>query len=255
MVESSHLKPAGAPAGPWFDSGAGRYLLAQEQLHVWRVLPDLFGYHIVQIGSCGSSGLLDASRISHKIVLRLHGSLDADSGIALTCFPESLPFAADSIDVVVLPHVLEFTPSPHRVLREVERILIGEGHLVLLGFNPWSLWGLWRLVLGWREDPPWCGQYYALARLRDWLALLDFDLVHVDRFFFRPPLRSAAVMERLQVLEQLGRYLWPFFGGAYLVVARKRVAPLTPSRLRWRARPGMVAAGVAEPSMREFSAE
>lgn len=252
MVESSPTNPVMAKS--WFDSGAGRTLHAQEQLRVSRVLPDLFGYHIAQIGSFGSAGLLEASRIGHKMVLRIPGGVDAGSGVTLACFPESLPFAADSIDVVVLPHVLEFTPSPHRVLREVERVLIGEGHLVLLGLNPWSLWGLWRFVLGWREDPPWCGQYYALARLRDWLALLDFDLVHVDRFSYRPPLRSIAVMDRLQVLEQLGRYLWPLFAGAYLVIARKRVAPLTPSRLRWPARHGMIAAGVAEPSMRKSSA-
>ena len=255
MSDFPDVNRKGTALRPWYEFGAGRHLIALEQARVGRVLPNLFGYHIVQVGSAGLSGFLDSSRISHKMVLQIPEGPGPGSVGSLICSSESLPIASDSVDVAVLPHVLEFAPSPHRVLREVERVLIGEGHLVLLGFNPWSLWGLWRLALAWREDPPWCGKYYALARLRDWLSLLDFDLVSIDRFSFQPPLQSPAIMQRLQVLEKLGRYLWPLFAGVYLVVAKKRVAPLTPSRMRWRSRRGMIAAGIAEPSVREYLTE
>lgn len=257
MSDSREVNRRDAASRPWFEYAPGRHLIALEQARIGRVLPDLFGYHIVQVGSLGVPGFLDASRISHKIVLQIPEGTGTGTGSreSLICSSEALPFAPDSIDVVVLPHVLEFAPNPHRVLREVERVLIGEGHLVLLGFNPWSLWGLWRLALAWREDRPWCGHYYPLARLRDWLSLLDFDVVSVDRLFFRPPLHNPAIMGRLEVLEKLGRYALPLCAGVYLVVAKKRIVPLTPSRLQWRARRGMIAAGIAEPSVREYLTE
>jgi SAM-dependent methyltransferase len=164
---------------------------------------------------------------------------------------ESLPIEADSLDVVVLPHVLEFADNPHKVLREVERALIGDGCLLLFGFNPWSLWGLWRLALAWRDDPPWCGYFYRLSRIRDWLNLLDLEVVRVERLAFRPPLGNRRVMHRLRVFEYLGRHIWPAFGGAYMVLAKKRVVPLTLVPRRWNTRRGMVAPGVVEPSARK----
>ena len=231
----------------WITGPVGRYVLDLENQHLGRVLPDLFGYHLVQVGRLEHGDLTQSSRIHHRFLLWVdkNGPLPPGSVIAE---PDSLPLATDSIDVIILPHVLEFAVNPHRVLREAERALIGEGHLVLLAFNPWSLWGLWRLALGWRRKAPWNGQFYGVARIRDWLSLLDFDLVSLDRFAFCPPLRRA--IGRLGWLENLGAALWPAFGGAMLIVARKRVLPLTPVRLRWQSRRTLIAAGAAEPSAR-----
>ena len=222
-----------------------------EQAALGRVLPDLFGYHIVQVG--GMQGdLIGSSRIAHKVVFDLDASPPVHAGSAMVCSAESLPLVADSVDVVVLPHVLEFSASPHRVLREMERVLIGDGHLVLTGFNPWSYCGLWRLFLWWRDQAPWCGHFYGLSRIRDWLTLLDLELMQVMRLFYRPPLRHARMLERLVIMEQFGRHAWPFLGGAYVLVAKKRVVPLTSSRIRWRARRSMIASGLAEPTTRSL---
>ena len=231
----------------WFAGPVGTYLLDIEREHLGRVLPDLFGYHLVQVGRCGDRDLAETSRIHHRLLLCLDKSGPFLPG-SVIAEPDGLPLAADSIDVIILPHVLEFAENPHRVLREAERALIGEGYLLLLSFNPWSLWGLWRLVLGWRRLAPWKGQFYALARIRDWLSLLDFEIVSVDRFAYCPPLRRAT--SKLAWLEQLGGALWPALGGAMLIVARKRVLPLTPVRLRWQSRRTLIAAGLAEPSTR-----
>ncbi len=231
----------------WFNGPVGQYVSGLEQQHLGRVLPDLFGYHLVQVGRDGNGDLAQSSRIHHRLLLWVDKS-DAPPAGSVIAEPDSLPLATDSIDVIILPHVLEFAANPHRVLREAERALIGEGHLVLLAFNPWSLWGLWRLALGWRRQTPWNGQFYGVARIRDWLSLLDFDLVSLDRFAFCPPLRRA--ITRLGWLENLGGALWPALGGAMLIVARKRVLPLTPVRLRWQSRRTLIAAGAAEPSAR-----
>lgn len=229
----------------WFSGEHGTLLLEEERKKLAQKLYALFGYHILQIGNIGSTDFLDDSKISHKLIARLvPGELVGQrSGFCCDC--SNLPVASDSIDVVVLPHVLEFEANPHQVLRESERVLIGEGHVVILGFNPWSFWGLWRLLLAWREKPPWHGHYIGLTRIKDWLKLLDFEVIKIERFYFRPPMRSLKLLKKLEFIEKLGRFCWPWFGGVYLLVAKKRVVPLTPIKLQWRTRRQMIATGVA----------
>jgi SAM-dependent methyltransferase len=248
LGDMTMVAPAGSQAfAEWCTGPVGQYVLGLERQHLGRVLPDLFGYHLVQVGRVGNGNLTQSSRIHHRLLLWVDTGESPPAG-SVIAEPDSLPLAADSIDVIVLPHVLEFAANPHRVLREAERALIGEGHLVLLAFNPWSLWGLWRLALGWRRQTPWSGQFYGVARIRDWLSLLDFELIALERFAFCPPLRRA--IARFGWLEHLGGALWPALGGAMLIVARKRVLPLTPIRLRWQSRRTLIAAGAAEPSAR-----
>ncbi|MEW6353264.1 MAG: methyltransferase domain-containing protein [Pseudomonadota bacterium] len=233
----------------WYRLRLGSLLLEAECARMAEVLPDLFGYHLLQVGAPADVDLLSTSRISHRIVL------DADTGAhgahppQLYARPDALPIASDSVDVVVLPHTLEFAPDPHQVLREAERVLIAEGSVVILGFNPWSLWGVWRLLLMRGGEPPWCGRFLSLTRIRDWLALLGFDEIQMRPYFFRPPLHHTGVMHKLNFMEHLGARLWPKLAGAYLLVAKKRVSTLTPIKPRWRQR-SLLGAGVAEPTVR-----
>ena len=159
--------------------------------------------------------------------------------------------ASTSLDIVVLPHVLEFSEQPHAVLREVERCLIPEGNLVLLGFNPWSLWMLPGVLLGWRGRVPWCGRFRSMTRIRDWLALLGFDVELGRTYFFRPPWQHGRILGRLGFMERVGRRVWPPFGGGYVLVAKKRVVTVTPVRPHWRPRRrNLVAPGLVEPYQR-----
>ncbi len=234
----------------WFTSRLGQGLLVLEKQHMHHALNRLFGYHLVQLGRYTETDLLESSRITHKVVLDLYrnDTEDGYSHVLSSC--DSLPIASDSLDVVVLPHALEFEQSPHQILRETGRILIGEGHVVILGFNPWSLWGLWRLLLAWRDEPPWNGHFISLPRIKDWLTLLDFEIVHVEHFYFRPPVQHQTVVKFLGFMEKMGRYAWSFFGGAYILVAKKRVVPLTPVKMSWQARRQMITSGIVEPSAR-----
>ena len=238
----------------WLCYPLGQRLLAQESAQLSGVLPTLFGYHLLQVGGYGGGELLSHSRISHHMVLEESGwSLPRPwcSGQPgrLRGSADQLPLASDSLDVVLLPHVLEFHEHPHQVLREVERTLIPEGHVVILGFNPFSLWGLTRALRGWQRQMPWCGQFRSSTRVRDWLALLCFDTVHAGNYFFRPPLHHSGVMERLSFIERIAQRWWPFLGGGYLLVARKRVATITPIRPRWQPRRRLVSGGLAEPTL------
>lgn len=230
----------------WYKRRLGRWLQEEEARQLEALLPDLFGYYLLQIGSHYDSAYLNSSRIPFCAILdinhknRDHHADQQDQSKNLQAriggTAENMPVATDSLDVMLLQHTLEFSENPHQVLREVDRILIPEGHVILLGFNPWGLWMLWRWAMGWRKRPPWCGKFIRPARLRDWLQLLGFDVLVQRGYFFRPPLSSAKIMDKLNFMERWGPRFWSFFSGAYLIVAKKRVATMTPIKPRWRPR-------------------
>jgi Methylase involved in ubiquinone/menaquinone biosynthesis len=237
----------------WFQGALGQSVLHLENSYLSRLLPDLFGYHILQLGELRDAHLLDSSRIHHKIIASSR-FLDAGSGIHLVCDQHSLPINPDSMDIMVLPHVLEFDVNPHQVLRETERVLIGEGNVVIIGFNPWSLWGVWRLFRAWRDQKPWNGKYISLSRIRDWLKLLDFEIITTEYFYYRPPLENSRIMKKLDFMEPLGRYCWRYFGGVYLLAAKKRVISMTPIKMQWQARRHKIVTSMVEPSTRNIQA-
>lgn len=229
----------------WHSLDLGQTLLGTETARLSAILSNLFGYHLLQVGRLGDADLLAGSRITHRVVVGAEAGSEA--GIGLYARADALPLASDSTDVVVLPHTLEFETDPHQVLRETERVLIPEGHVVILGFNPWSLWGLWRLFLRRGAYPPWCGNFRGLTRIKDWLALLGFDTIEEHGYFFRPPLQNVRVMQKLNFMENLGARWWPGLAGCYVLLARKRVATLTPIKPSWR-RSRLVTAGAVEPT-------
>lgn len=203
----------------WRRSSRGRRLLALEERELKHVLPDMFGRHILQIGEWGrGQRLLSSAQMLHHAVLSANSGLDVQ---ALVDF-DQLPIMTRTVDAVVLPHTLEFVRSPHTLLREVGRILTDRGRLVILGFNPWSLWGLReRLGLRYRAFPAGA-RFYSDGRLCDWLALLDLETIVVSRFgigFPWSPSRSLGDPWSLRTLPA------PLLSN-YLMVAKKRVVPI-----------------------------
>ena len=234
----------------WFECEPGSIVAAAELSLLRRILPDLFGYHIMQLGCHHIEGLITSSRVSHQIKVELSHANHTDA--QLRCVDDALPIAAGAIDVLVLPHVLEFAQDPRRVLREAERVLIGEGHIVILGFNPWSFHGLWSLLWRWRRRAPWSGRFIGATRVKDWLQLLGFDIVHFARASFRPPMNRAKLNKQLKFVENLGAFCWPVFSNIYLVVGKKHVEGITPLKASWRQRRRVVAGGMVEPTTREI---
>jgi SAM-dependent methyltransferase len=230
----------------WYGTRGGELLLGDIKSRLDGLLGEKFGYHALQIDCLAPQvDLLAGSRISHRIGMdidMLAADVVADSG--------ALPFDADSIDLVLLMHSLDFAVDPHRVLREVERVLIPEGHLIVVGFNPWSLYGLWRLVLRGRRQAPWCGHFYSSARLKDWLSLLGFVSETCEYLGFRPPIQRPRLLRRLAPMEGIGRTAVPVLGGVRLLLAQKRVATLTPLKPRWQRRPSLVSGKLAGPAAR-----
>jgi len=135
-----------------------------------------------------------------------------------------LPFANETIDLIVLPHVLEFAADPHQILREVDRVLRPEGRLVISGFNPASLWGARQYLSRLIGSPylPRDGQFISLIRVKDWLQLLNYSLDRGHFGCYKFPLQGYSAMGRMNFLEKMGNRWWPIFGAVFLVSAIKR---------------------------------
>ena len=237
----------------WFEELPGGLLLQQETAVLERMLADLFGYYLVQIGRTGlCAGTTESCRIRTRLMLDM-GRGEAAGPLDIRCDPLQLPIAADSVDVVVLPHTLDFARDPHRLLREVERVLIPEGRVILFGLNPWSLWGMWRLVRKQSGKIPWCGRFLSQRRVQDWLQLLGFEVEMTEMLMFRPPLRNEAVLQHLRFLEEGGRRFWPPLAGAYAIRAVQRVPNLTSLKPAWK-RPAAIFGGrMIKPTTRSTS--
>lgn len=253
MSTSTSEQHGSARRGAWLQYSYGRLLDHAVRLELEQILPNLFGYHLLQLGAWSGENLLSGSRIQHCVVIDTEVAAEACGGVVAAI--DALPIGTDSVDVVLVPHALEFSDSPHDVLREVDRVLVPEGHVVIVVFNPLSLWGMARLWLGRGRRAPWNGRFFTATRIKDWLALLGFDVVLSRNIFFRPPLRHEAMLQRLQFMERLGARWWPRLGAVTVLVGRKRVATLTPIKPRWRPRRSLVAAGLAEPTQRGYRLE
>jgi SAM-dependent methyltransferase len=245
---SQNRQPADnlAQLGAWYATPLGEALEAAELAALRETLATLFGYHLVLVAPPWRESPLEASRIRHRMVMPARWGAEA----SLVGSPLQLPLLTDSLDAIILPHVLEFVSQPHEVLREVDRCLVPEGHVLILGFNPFGLWGLWRLLHARRQQLPSAGRLISQARLRDWLSLLGFDTVACRPLLFRPPLQSLAVTPRLEFLDRLAQRGWPVPAAGYQLLARKRVVGVTPLRARWRPRRSLLAGGLIEPTRR-----
>lgn len=264
----------------WFRTPQGRYLLDWERAQLDRVVADIFGYHALQLG-LPALDALRANRMPHRWRahevaphIPLAGPVDPGAANAaevttgvmggqrravsalcppdLACDFAALPFAQNSLDLIVLPHTLELHPDPHATLREVERVLMPEGRAVICGLNPASLWGLRQRrahvyrSLGFGEHfLPAEGDFIGYWRLRDWLRLLSFE-VESGRFgCYRPAVRSEQWLDRFQWMDRLGARWWPIFGAVYFLVAVKRVRGMRLLGPAWKSSTSRAKAQVA----------
>ena len=228
----------------WHREVPGRVVLGLEHDLLAPLLSNVFGYHLVLVGSSDYLDVLEAARVQHCTWLDSVPASEPTRGESVTVpfcsrvrgTADSMPMASESVDVVVLPHVLEFEEDPHRVLEETERVLVSEGHVIVAGYNPMGLMGAWSLALRRRGGPPWCGRFLLASRVRDWLSGLGLDTVVGDGCFFRPPVRSPGLQHRLEAVEAAGKRMWPRLCGTWFLVARKRTVAATPVGLVRRLR-------------------
>ncbi|MEY4598108.1 MAG: hypothetical protein RLZZ445_905 [Pseudomonadota bacterium] len=212
-------------ATQWLETPPGRYVLAREQVYFDNAVADIFGYHALQLGM-EELDLLRGSRIP----LRVHVGRGAKAGLRADF--RDLPIESNSVDLMVLPHTLEFSDHPHQIVREVARALRPEGQVVIAGFNPVSLWGL-RRGFGRRDEYPWQGRFIHLARVKDWFALLGLEIVAGSMACYAPPCADQKWLDRFAFMEKAGDRWWPIAGGVFFLQAIKRVRGIRLIMPKW----------------------
>lgn len=164
----------------------------------------------------------------------------------------ALPFLPDRIDAILLPHTLDFSNDPYQVLREVEIALRPEGYLMIIGFNPWSLWGL-RHLFSKRKTAPWSGTFRSASRIKDWLRVLNFEMIYQSYAYYQLPISHRKQPTQLSRIEKMYKTCFPYLGAVYLIMARKKVFNVTPLRAKWMSLAPIVHHGVMEPVRRVIS--
>ena len=220
----------------------GAYVLECERSLFDSTVVNIFGFNAVQLGLPGVD-LLHNCRMPYRLNA-------APEGGAMRCNFDQLPLASNSVDLLLLPHVLEFSPNPHQILRDAVRTLVPEGHIIISGFNPVSLWGA-RYLFARRDELPWKGRFISLMRIKDWLALLDLEIVAGRMACYAPPLKNEKWLARLDWMNRAGDRWWPMMGGTYFLVAKKRVAGMRLIRPQWNNR-RLSQVLVPRPTQKEF---
>ena len=240
----------------WLKTPPGEYLLAWECEQFDQAVSDVFGYHALQLGFAELDAL-QANRMPHQwlaIQSLQHISSRETPSDASSSLPKAglanlvtdagaLPFPANSLDLLVLPHTLELSQDPHATLREAERVLVPEGRIVISGLNPTSLWAMRQRRAHFyqrfgRSDLflPEAGEFIGYWRLRDWLRLLNFE-VESGRFgCYRPAFETDKWLSRFEWMDKAGERWWPIFGAIYFLVAVKRVRGMRLLEPAWKTR-------------------
>ena len=265
----------------WLKTPPGDYMLAWEREQFDQAVSDIFGYHALQLG-LPELHALRANRMPHQWLAA--SSLTPSAGVtpatqsssrpgfqpgaqpaaAFATESVALPFAANSLDLLVLPHTLDLSPDPHASLREVERVLVPEGKVVISGLNPASLWGMRqrRAHLYQRFGKaelflPEAGEFIGYWRLRDWLRLLSFEVESARFGCYRPAFETEKWLSRFEWMDKAGQRWWPIFGAVYFLVAVKRVRGLRLLEPAWKTRKAVAAAPAAvankEPNLHLFT--
>jgi len=213
----------------WYATELGQSIINDLENSLSQCLKDIFGYQGLLIGNFAPErDVLSTAGLHRKI------SLDAPSQVAdMHADALHLPIANDTMKLVVLWHTLDFCDAPHQALREADRVLTEDGQLIIIGFNPFSQFGLRHLLTGWRRKSPWHGSFYSRWRVKDWLSVLNYRVLHSEASFIRPPINSERLLRRFKKLERLQPWIGGL-GGVYIVQARKQTIPMTLTRRQWR---------------------
>ncbi|MDT8428585.1 MAG: class I SAM-dependent methyltransferase [Pseudomonadales bacterium] len=231
----------------WFSSELGQTLYAAEKNQLDPLLARSFGYHILQISCSAEIDLIAESPAGHKLKFAPKYIPGQKQAVALA---EALPLESDSVDTVVLHHALDFTPDKHRLLREATRVIIPGGKLLIVGFNPFSLWGGAKLIR-WHRAPPWNARFVPGSRVSDWLELLEFRVDQITHGGYLLPLNYRRLLRYADFLERTGQRMSNPLGAFYVITAYKERVPITPVVRRWPrlaapvlGRPGIEPAGL-----------
>ena len=230
----------------WYRSPLGRYVHSMEQKQLQQILPRFFGYNLLQISLNEICFDLSASPIRERYFIN-NDNCRPSQAPSVRGLSGELPFRANTFDVVLLPHVLEFIVEPDKILEEATRVIIPEGHLILFGFNPFSIWGLSRFWKARQQHIPWAGNFISATEVQNWLTAYDFEIELKEYMVYRSP--SSSLEEDLaneSFFEKVSHKCWPRGGAIYIMLAKKKVFNMIPIRQAWKDKVKIKAKGVVD---------
>ncbi|MFC3120233.1 methyltransferase domain-containing protein [Agaribacter flavus] len=196
------------------------------------VVETLFGYYLVKVGSLSSELELASSPIKHKV----NFATKASKHIHLCGQSNQLPFQNNSVDAFIVLAELDFAQDPHQIVREIDRTITANGHVVIAGFNPFSVAGIMKYLPINRNNLLHQGRFFTAARVKDWLQLLDFEIVQQEHLIYSALFMRKSLSEKSRVMRWCKQYM-PWFSSMYVIVARKREIPLSPIKSKWKLKP------------------
>ncbi|MBY5992010.1 methyltransferase domain-containing protein [Ferrimonas balearica] len=224
MLRPAYSEHPLAPPEQWQALPYGDWLKGQVEAGLDYWWPRIFGYHLLKLGALADTLPTGLCPVPHQF------GLDPNRGAVRAAWSE-LPLQSGSIDACLAPFCLEFQQDPHALLRELDRVLISGGHLVLVGFSPVSPLAAGYLWPSRHRQLPWSGRLFTPARVQDWLGVLGYRVLAQECLAHHTMLWSP---ERFPTLQRWAADLCPGLGSVYLIVARKLEAPMTPVRQRWK---------------------
>ncbi len=232
----------------WLQTSSGISLLQAEQACIEPLWEKILGDYLLMLGHPAQIPLTQNCKIKKKIHLSPNEKIIGQNNLICAAY-ETLPIMPHRIDTILLPHTLDFASNPYQILREVETAITPEGHLLIIGFNPFSARGLRRLFSR-RKNSSWSGTFYSASRIKDWLKVLNFDVISIKRAVYRPPFLQKQIFQHLKFLDIVCKMLFPIFGGVYIILAKKKTFTLTPIRKHWKKLPNILSKGIIKPATR-----
>ncbi|MEI6068996.1 MAG: methyltransferase domain-containing protein [Methylococcaceae bacterium] len=206
----------------WYQTPRGKLLKELEADYLKRSITVSCQQIILQIGGLGwEDEFIDCTLYKNYTVLDVKG-LGCAEARKIRAKAYGLPLQSDSVDMIIIPHLLEFDAQRFQTMREVERVLKPEGLLVVLNFNPWSLWVRYQFLWDKKMADSWGGHFISRSRILDWLKLLNFEVTVSSEF----NLDSVSSKQGKLIADSRS-----FFSTAYAIKAIKRrynIIPLTP---------------------------
>lgn len=216
----------------WYRTRPGKALLKAQMKQLDQLTTQCFGFHAVQLTPVRFKLPLQELRITHRLSIHpdrsVHPDIQADF--------EELPLSGQSIDFLLMHHALDYSADPHTMLREVERVMVSKGYIAIVGFNPWSLWGIYSYFARFfSNNPVYRTTRIRRGRLLDWLKLLDLTPVNIQHASFITPMPNVSMGTQLQYAptneSSAGILRWR---ATYIVLARKDTQALIPIKPIWR---------------------
>lgn len=214
----------------WYSQPLGIEIAKSIKSKLDYILSELFGYYLLQVGIIEQQNWLENSPIINKVVITDY----PEQKNSLIGENHELPFANESFDVILLPHTLEMADNPLAVLEEAYRVLAPRGTLLIIGFNPLSLWGVFRILNTRKTKAPWCGRLNYLWSIHKNIKKTGLTLTSVEEFFYKIPVESKSFVKRCDFLETLGQMVWLYPGCCYLLIAQKQVSRLQLIKPMWK---------------------